>query len=76
MHRPDSHTRRAWSDKAAGNASGEVRDALERAFGVTCPCCGYPLLWERGMYEICPLCWWEDDGLDDDAEGHPGDLDR
>ena len=28
------------------------------------------------MFEICPLCWWEDDGLDDDAEAHPGDLDR
>lgn len=31
----------------------------------TCPCCGYPTLTERGGYEICELCGWEDDGQDD-----------
>ena len=31
-----------------------------------CPCCGYPTLLERGAYEICTICWWEDDGQDDD----------
>ncbi|MED5432082.1 MAG: CPCC family cysteine-rich protein [Pseudomonadota bacterium] len=31
-----------------------------------CPCCGYPTLSERGRYEICGLCFWEDDGQDDD----------
>ena len=31
----------------------------------TCPCCGYPTLEERGGYEICYLCNWEDDGQDD-----------
>lgn len=30
-----------------------------------CPCCGYPTLGERGGYEICPICWWEDDNQDD-----------
>lgn len=36
---------------------------------VTCPCCGYRTLNERGGFEICPVCWWEDDGQDDtDAE--------
>jgi hypothetical protein len=30
-----------------------------------CPCCGYPTLPERAAYEICVLCWWEDDGQDD-----------
>jgi hypothetical protein len=35
----------------------------------SCPCCGYPTLGERGSFEICELCWWEDDGTDDeDAE--------
>ena len=29
----------------------------------TCPCCGYQTLDEEspGTYEICPLCFWEDD---------------
>ena len=31
----------------------------------TCPCCGYNTLRERGGYEICYLCDWEDDGQDD-----------
>ena len=31
----------------------------------TCPCCGYPTLPERGRYEICDLCNWEDDNQDD-----------
>lgn len=33
----------------------------------TCPCCGYPTLDGRANYEICFLCWWEDDGQDDDS---------
>lgn len=31
----------------------------------TCPCCGYPTLDERIDWEICLICWWEDDGQDD-----------
>ena len=34
-----------------------------------CPCCGYRTLDERGGSDICPVCFWEDDGQDDqDAE--------
>lgn len=32
----------------------------------TCPGCGYPTLPERGAYEICKVCNWEDDGQDDE----------
>ncbi|MEV7198411.1 CPCC family cysteine-rich protein [Streptomyces griseoluteus] len=43
-----------------------------------CPCCGYPTLAERGLYEICAVCFWEDDGQDDhDADrvrGGPNGL--
>ena len=31
-----------------------------------CPCCGYKTLSERAVYEICPVCFWEDDGQDDE----------
>jgi len=32
-----------------------------------CPCCFYLTLTERGGYEICEVCWWEDDGQDDET---------
>ena len=28
---------------------------------VRCLCCGYRTLDERGAYQICPVCFWEDD---------------
>ncbi len=31
-----------------------------------CPCCGLPTIDEPGIYDICAVCWWEDDG----HEGH------
>ncbi len=33
-----------------------------------CPCCHYITLSERGQYEICPVCFWEDDGSEDPEE--------
>lgn len=38
--------------------------AAARGVPYTCPCCGHATLWERGGYEICDECWWEDDGQD------------
>lgn len=32
-----------------------------------CPCCGYCTIGERANYEICSVCWWEDDGQDNDT---------
>lgn len=37
-----------------------------------CPCCGYLTLPERGGYDLCPVCFWEDDGQDD----HDADIVR
>jgi hypothetical protein len=31
----------------------------------TCPACGFPTLGERAGWEICAVCFWEDDGQDD-----------
>lgn len=33
----------------------------------TCPGCGFPTLAERGGFNICDICFWEDDGQDDNA---------
>lgn len=30
-----------------------------------CPCCGHRTLVERAAFEICPVCFWEDDGQGD-----------
>jgi hypothetical protein len=38
----------------------------------TCPCCGYKTLPEKHLYDICPICFWEDDIVqfeDPDFEG-------
>ncbi|MFF5112200.1 CPCC family cysteine-rich protein [Streptosporangium sp. NPDC000509] len=41
----------------------------------SCPCCGFLTLEERGMHEVCPVCFWEDDGQDehdaDEVRGGP-----
>jgi hypothetical protein len=44
--------------------SAHVSQGGSAAFA-TCPCCGYPTLRERGHFEICEICHWEDDGQDD-----------
>jgi hypothetical protein len=38
--------------------------AAVREVPYTCPCCGHATLSERGGYEICDECGWEDDGQD------------
>ncbi|WP_175440095.1 CPCC family cysteine-rich protein [Micromonospora nigra] len=38
--------------------------AAVRDVPYTCPCCGHATLSERGSYEICDECSWEDDGQD------------
>ena len=58
---PEEHERRlAWfADYSA---------RLERqpsGLPLRCPCCGCRTLEERGEFEICPVCFWEDDGQDD-----------
>jgi len=31
-----------------------------------CPCCGYKTLEVPNALGLCPVCWWEDDGQEDD----------
>jgi hypothetical protein len=30
-----------------------------------CPCCGYRTLSELGGFDLCAVCYWEDDGQTD-----------
>jgi hypothetical protein len=34
-----------------------------------CPCCLFSTLKENGGFEICVICWWEDDGQNDQDAG-------
>jgi hypothetical protein len=34
-----------------------------------CPCCGYRTLETTGALGLCPVCWWEDDGQEDEDAG-------
>jgi hypothetical protein len=52
---------------------------MSRDFRLRCPCCVYRTLAARGAFEICEVCFWQDDGQDDeDADavrgGPNGDL--
>ncbi len=42
------------------------------ALSLRCPCCECQTLRERGGFEICKVCFWEDDGQDD----HDADVVR
>jgi hypothetical protein len=50
----------------------ERLDALPAGLPPRCPCCGCKTLSERGGFDICPVCFWEDDGQDD----HDADVVR
>jgi hypothetical protein len=46
-----------------------VIEPLGEAKSFRCPCCKCKTLRGRGHFELCPVCWWEDDGQDEaDAE--------
>lgn len=49
--------------------SHSVVESPQEGVVYRCPCCGCKTLSERGGFEICSVCFWEDDGQDDqDAE--------
>jgi hypothetical protein len=65
----DLGRRRQWFDRYIDHQN---RNSVRRPVGggpYPCPCCGCRTLDERGGSDICPVCYWEDDGQDDhDAE--------
>jgi hypothetical protein len=55
-----------------GLMRSEDEDAVRR---YPCPCCGFVTLEEEAGYDICPVCFWEDDGQSeadaDEVRGGP-----
>lgn len=69
--------RRVYFNKHLPKLTGSNRRNDVTSLSNTCPSCGYPTLKERCAWEICSICFWEDDGQDDiDADkiyGGPND---
>jgi hypothetical protein len=57
--------RRQWFNEYVQRVEHGVIEPPRLGVRYVCPCCGYPTLSERGNYDICELCNWEDDGQDD-----------
>lgn len=55
----DRASRLAWFAECAPH------DKQPPELPLRCPCCGCLTLGERGGFEVCPVCVWEDDGQDD-----------
>lgn len=65
---PDDLARRlSWFRQYTGSLDDPPSDLPLR-----CPCCGCKTINRRGDFDICPVCYWEDDGQDD----HDADLIR
>lgn len=45
------------------HSNHEVEGVQEELY--TCPCCEFKTLPTKGEYDICPVCFWEDDGNTD-----------
>jgi hypothetical protein len=65
---PEEHARRlTWFDQYTARIAHTPADLPPR-----CPCCGCLTLDKRADFDICPVCFWEDDGQDD----HDADVVR
>lgn len=71
MKKPGPSPRNQVGADPADPSFISVRCAAENG-PYLCPCCGQLTLAERGGYDICPVCYWEDDGQDD----HDADVVR
>lgn len=74
---PEEFARRAAWFEAYCRAIDErsVFEPPVEGLRYACPCCHHFTLKERGSYDICSVCFWEDDGQDDpyadDIRGGP-----
>ena len=45
---------------------------MEDSIKYRCPCCHFKTLHEEHHYEICPVCFWEDDPYQCDNPAYKG----
>jgi hypothetical protein len=64
--------RKRWFASYMRSLDGNSVSLLPRGEPYSCPCCYHLTLDERGGFEICVECDWEDDGQDD----HDADIVR
>lgn len=57
--------RRKFFDKLLPKLEGADFRNDVKGLSNTCPSCGFPTLGVRCSWEICLICFWEDDGQDD-----------
>jgi hypothetical protein len=63
---PEELARRGrWFEQYGRQLEASVVQPSEPGGVFACPCCRCLTLDERGGFEICPVCFWEDDGQDD-----------
>ncbi|MFB4304890.1 CPCC family cysteine-rich protein [Actinomadura sp. GTD37] len=61
--------RAQWFEGYVNTVSNHSIHRPEDSGPYACPCCGYLTLASRGDYEICGVCFWEDDGQDEHDAG-------
>ena len=62
----EQERRRQWFKRYVGQLENRsVIKAAREGVMYQCPCCRHKTLEERGGFEVCPVCFWEDDGQDD-----------
>ena len=55
-----------WHDpEKPYNLKGGMKPTTGRNGLVACACCGYSTIDAKADFEICPICFWEDDGQDE-----------
>lgn len=55
----------SYLQKRLRDTHGDVEVTGSPTHLMACPCCGYTTIESRGQYDICEVCFWEDDGSDD-----------
>ena len=59
-------------EQIAGFSAAAVSPRLQKGGLFACPCCAKDSLAEAGAYEICGVCGWEDDPVQEAQPDYAG----